>query len=126
VSHWRRFPIRAHIVVTIQPTHHNPLVQTEAFPIRCQLVSPIQPTHHHPYHPFFEPITKDFYTLSLRMMKAVWPHVRLKKVFENVEALQHVGTTGKAIRDPKDAAGGEAQITTEIKCDSMRESVRFQ
>jgi hypothetical protein len=33
-----------------------------------------------------------FYTLSLRMMKAVWRHVRLKKGFVNREAVPHVGT----------------------------------
>jgi hypothetical protein len=33
-----------------------------------------------------------FYTLSLRMMKAVWRHVRLKKGFVNQEHVPHVGT----------------------------------
>jgi len=37
-------------------------------------------------------IDKGFYTLSLRMMKAVWRHVRLKKGFVNREAVPHVGT----------------------------------
>jgi hypothetical protein len=32
-----------------------------------------------------------FYTISLRMMKAVWRHVRLKKGFVNQENLPHVG-----------------------------------
>ena len=39
-----------------------------------------------------------FYTLSLRMMKAVWRHVRLKKGFVNVEKVPHVGTL---LRIPK-------------------------
>lgn len=33
----------------------------------------------------------DFYTLSLRMMKAVWRHVRLKRGFVNTETIPHVG-----------------------------------
>ena len=37
-------------------------------------------------------IEKRFYTLSLRMMKAVWRHVRLKKGFVNREMVPHVGT----------------------------------
>jgi hypothetical protein len=37
-------------------------------------------------------IDKNFYTLSLRMMKAVWRHVRLKKGFVNRESVPHVGT----------------------------------
>jgi hypothetical protein len=39
-----------------------------------------------------------FYTMSLRMMKAVWRHVRLKKGFENVEIVPHVG---KLLKIPK-------------------------
>jgi len=39
-----------------------------------------------------------YYTLSLRMMKAVWRHVRLKKGFVNVEKVPHVGTL---LRIPK-------------------------
>ena len=39
-----------------------------------------------------------YYTLSLRMMKAVWRHVRLKKGFVNVEMVPHVGTL---LRIPK-------------------------
>jgi hypothetical protein len=37
-------------------------------------------------------IEKNFYTLSLRMMKAVWRHVRLKKGFVNRESVPHIGT----------------------------------
>lgn len=36
-------------------------------------------------------IKDQFYTLSLRMMKAVWRHVRLKKGFVNEEFIPHVG-----------------------------------
>ena len=36
-------------------------------------------------------IGADFYTISLRMMKAVWRHVRLKKGFVNREMVPHVG-----------------------------------
>jgi len=43
-------------------------------------------------------IKDNFYTLSLRMMKAVWRHVRLKKGFENVEVVPHVG---RLLRIPK-------------------------
>jgi hypothetical protein len=32
-----------------------------------------------------------YYTMSLRMMKAVWRHVRLKKNFVNRETIPHVG-----------------------------------
>ena len=32
-----------------------------------------------------------FYTLSLRMMKAIWRHVRLKRGFENVERAPYGG-----------------------------------
>lgn len=32
-----------------------------------------------------------FYTISLRMMKAVWRHVRLKKGFVNRELVPHIG-----------------------------------
>ncbi len=32
-----------------------------------------------------------FYTISLRMMKAIWRHVRLKKGFENVERAPYGG-----------------------------------
>ncbi len=39
-----------------------------------------------------------YYTLSLRMMKAVWRHVRLKKGFENVEVVPHIG---KLLKIPK-------------------------
>jgi hypothetical protein len=37
-------------------------------------------------------IKDNFYTLSLRMMKAVWRHVRLKRGFVNEERVPHVGT----------------------------------
>ena len=33
-----------------------------------------------------------YYTISLRMMKAVWRHVRLKKGFVNLESVPHIGT----------------------------------
>jgi hypothetical protein len=36
-------------------------------------------------------IGSEFYTISLRMMKAVWRHVRLKKGFVNRELVPHVG-----------------------------------
>ena len=36
-------------------------------------------------------IRDHFYTMSLRMMKAVWRHVRLKKNFVNREVIPHVG-----------------------------------
>ena len=36
-------------------------------------------------------VEQAFYTLSLRMMKAVWRHVRLKKGFVNRQAVPHVG-----------------------------------
>lgn len=36
-------------------------------------------------------IGADFYTISLRMMKAVWRHVRLRKGFVNREMVPHVG-----------------------------------
>jgi hypothetical protein len=32
-----------------------------------------------------------FYTMSLRMMKAIWRHVRLKRGFVNRELIPHVG-----------------------------------
>lgn len=32
-----------------------------------------------------------YYTISLRMMKAVWRHVRLKKGFVNRELVPHIG-----------------------------------
>ena len=37
-------------------------------------------------------IGPNFYTISLRMMKAVWRHVRLKKGFVNRETVPYVGT----------------------------------
>ena len=37
-------------------------------------------------------IHDSYYTLSLRMMKAVWRHVRLKKGFVNRESVPHIGT----------------------------------
>ena len=37
-------------------------------------------------------IHDQYYTLSLRQMKAVWRHVRLKKNFVNREVVPHVGT----------------------------------
>lgn len=36
-------------------------------------------------------IGSQFFTISLRMMKAVWRHVRLKKGFVNRESVPHVG-----------------------------------
>ena len=36
-------------------------------------------------------IKDHYYTMSLRMMKAVWRHVRLKKNFVNRETIPHVG-----------------------------------
>lgn len=36
-------------------------------------------------------IGAQFYTISLRMMKAVWRHVRLRKGFVNREVVPHVG-----------------------------------
>ena len=36
-------------------------------------------------------IGPEFFTISLRMMKAVWRHVRLKKGFVNREMVPHVG-----------------------------------
>ena len=36
-------------------------------------------------------IRDHYYTMSLRMMKAVWRHVRLKKNFVNRETIPHVG-----------------------------------
>jgi hypothetical protein len=37
-------------------------------------------------------VRENYFTLSLRMMKAVWRHVRLKKGFVNSEDVPHVGT----------------------------------
>lgn len=37
-------------------------------------------------------IHDQYYTLSLRQMKAVWRHVRLKKNFVNREVVPHIGT----------------------------------
>lgn len=36
-------------------------------------------------------VRDEFYTISLRMMKAIWRHVRLKKGFENVERAPYGG-----------------------------------
>jgi hypothetical protein len=36
-------------------------------------------------------VNGEFYTISLRMMKAIWRHVRLKKGFENVERAPYGG-----------------------------------
>ena len=36
-------------------------------------------------------VNDEFYTISLRMMKAIWRHVRLKKGFENVERAPYGG-----------------------------------
>jgi hypothetical protein len=36
-------------------------------------------------------VKDQYYTMSLRMMKAVWRHVRLKKNFVNRETIPHVG-----------------------------------
>jgi len=36
-------------------------------------------------------VNDGFYTISLRMMKAIWRHVRLKKGFENVERAPYGG-----------------------------------
>ncbi len=36
-------------------------------------------------------VKNEFYTISLRMMKAIWRHVRLRKGFENVERAPYGG-----------------------------------
>ena len=36
-------------------------------------------------------VNDEFYTISLRMMKAIWRHVRLKKGFDNVERAPYGG-----------------------------------
>jgi hypothetical protein len=36
-------------------------------------------------------VNGEYYTISLRMMKAIWRHVRLKKGFENVERAPYGG-----------------------------------
>ena len=36
-------------------------------------------------------VNDEVYTISLRMMKAIWRHVRLKKGFENVERAPYGG-----------------------------------
>ena len=36
-------------------------------------------------------VKNEFYSISLRMMKAIWRHVRLKKGFENVERAPYGG-----------------------------------
>ena len=36
-------------------------------------------------------VNDEFFTISLRMMKAIWRHVRLKKGFENVERAPYGG-----------------------------------
>ena len=36
-------------------------------------------------------VRSGFYTISLRMMKAIWRHVRLRKGFDNVERAPHGG-----------------------------------
>jgi hypothetical protein len=36
-------------------------------------------------------VKDQFYTISLRMMKAIWRHVRLRKGFENVERAPYGG-----------------------------------
>lgn len=36
-------------------------------------------------------VKDEFYSISLRMMKAIWRHVRLKKGFENVERAPYGG-----------------------------------
>jgi hypothetical protein len=36
-------------------------------------------------------VNDTFYTISLRMMKAIWRHVRLRKGFENVERAPYGG-----------------------------------
>ena len=37
-------------------------------------------------------ISDQYYTLSLRQMKALWKHVKLRKNFINRETLPHIGT----------------------------------
>lgn len=53
-------------------------------------VSWLKPTNSTEMFPAIK-IKDQFYTLSLRMMKAVWRHVRLKKGFVNEEFIPHVG-----------------------------------
>ena len=36
-------------------------------------------------------IRDEYYTLSLRMMKSIWKHIKLKKNFVNRETIPHVG-----------------------------------
>ena len=63
------------------------LERNEAF------ISWLQPTHGSVEDQFPAiKIGSDFFTISLRMMKAVWRHVRLKKGFVNREVVPHIGT----------------------------------
>jgi len=52
-----------------------------------------------------------FYTLSLRMMKAIWRHVRLRKGFNNVERAQ--------------LGGFKLRIPTMLLTEKMRTQSRF-
>ena len=52
-----------------------------------------------------------FYTISLRMMKAVWRHVRLKRGFVNRETVPHVGV--------------RLRIPTLLLCEKIRTQQRF-
>ena len=36
-------------------------------------------------------VKSEFYTISLRMMKAIWRHVRLRREFKNLERAPHGG-----------------------------------
>jgi hypothetical protein len=53
-------------------------------------VSWLQPKNGNEMFPAIK-IKENFFTLSLRMMKAVWRHVRLKRGFINEENVPHVG-----------------------------------
>jgi len=53
-------------------------------------VSWLQPNNGNEMFPAIK-IKDKFFTLSLRMMKAVWRHVRLKRGFINEETVPHIG-----------------------------------
>jgi hypothetical protein len=56
-------------------------------------------------------LTDGFYTLSLRMMKAIWRHVRLRKGFHNLERAQ--------------LGGYKLRIPTVLLTEKMRTQSRF-
>lgn len=56
-------------------------------------------------------LSDGFYTLSLRMMKAIWRHVRLRKGFRNVERAQ--------------LGGYKLRIPTVLLTEKMRTQTRF-